>query len=87
MSDHDLSSLVSPARFIATHPNLGTENAVRWQLRNRQRNGLVEAGAVLELRQRPDQRRPQLLIHIERYAAWLHEQHKYLRRAGRGAVA
>lgn len=78
MQSHDLSSLVSPATFVASYPTLGTENTVRWQLRHRHQNGLVEAGAVLELRQRPDQRRPQLLIHVERYAAWLCGQHKYL---------
>lgn len=80
MQNLDLNSLVSPRRFQEQHPNLVTESSLRWQLRHRDTNGLAAAGAVLEVRQRPDQRRPQLLIHPERYARVLFDQRKYLRR-------
>ena len=80
MSDLDLAQLVSPRHFQENHPKLVTESSLRWQLRHRDTNGLAAAGAVLEVRQRADQRRPRLLIHPERYAQVLFDQRKYLRR-------
>ena len=80
MTDRDLAELLSPAQVLTNYPNLVTRSSLAWQLRHRHENGLAAAGAVLELRQRPDQKRPKILIRPSRYAAVIHEQHKYLRR-------
>ena len=86
MRDPDLSELLTPKQFLTAFPNLVTENSLRWQLRNRRQNGLSAAGAVLEVRQRADQRRPQLFLVPSRYAALLLEQHRFLRLLDRNAT-
>lgn len=60
--------------FVAAHPNVLTLEAVRWQLRHRDKNGL--AGACVRIGKR-------LFISGARYEAWLASQAV----AGQGAQA
>jgi hypothetical protein len=52
---------------------LGTEFSLRWLLRYRKQNGMLAAGAVVELRT-PGTKRPRLIINRRRFAAWLANQ-------------
>jgi hypothetical protein len=81
MRENPLEGCFRVEQFADRNRDLVSMNQLRWQLRNRHQNGLVAAGAVLEIRSRPDQRRPLLIIEEERYFAWLQEQGKWLRRA------
>lgn len=52
---------------------LGTEFSLRWLLRHREQNGMLKAGAVVELRT-PGAKRPRIIINRRRFAAWLANQ-------------
>ena len=87
MNDSPLAGCFRPQRFVERNGDLATMNQLRHQLRNRHQNGMTEASAVLEIRSRPDQKRPLLVIDEQRYFAWLQEQGKWLRRAVRNREA
>ena len=68
----ELNELCSVAEFARRYPNIiPSESALRWYLRERDHNGLLASGAVVELRQRSDQIRPKILIRGPRFAWWL----------------
>lgn len=81
MHESPLTGCYRPERFVERNRDLVSMNQLRHQLRNRHQNGMIEACVVLEVRSRPDQRRPILVIDETRYFDWLREQGKYLRRA------
>ena len=59
-------------QFHSLHPNVHTSvEALRWELRFRQTNGLMTIGSVIERRADPKATRPKLLISPSRYFAWL----------------
>lgn len=65
----------SPKQFHEQYPNLHTSmDALRWELRFRHENGMIENGAVIERRADPRASRPSLLISASRYFAWLRKQ-------------
>ena len=49
---------------------LGTEFSLRWKLRFREQNGLLESGAVIEKRT-PGHQRPRLFVNAPKFAAWM----------------
>ncbi len=58
--------------FHRRHPHVHPSMAsLRWELRHRHENGLIEAGVVVERRADPRATRPTLLISPSRYFAWL----------------
>ena len=61
---HDLEQLHTIPGFVARYRPTITESAIRWQIRNRQANGLEAAHAITK-------RSGRWLIHEGRYAAWL----------------
>lgn len=74
----DLGDFETFKRFAAAfeRQGLGTEHGLRWLARFREKNGLLESGAMVEL-VTPGARRPRLLVNRPRFAAWL---------AGQGAT-
>jgi len=48
---------------------LGSEHSLRWLVRFRAENGLLESGAVIE-RRLPGSKRPRLFINTRRFADW-----------------
>jgi hypothetical protein len=68
----DLESLLTVPEFARRYPNIvPSEQSVRWLLRNRATNGLLECGAVLEVRRDPRQPRPRILINPPKLIPWL----------------
>jgi hypothetical protein len=62
-------------RFIAEvwqPQGFGTEQSLRWLLRYRTENGLMQSGAVIEKRT-PGAARPRLFVNAPKFAAWLAE--------------
>ncbi len=67
----------SVSRFHEQFPNLyPSEDAIRWELRFRADNGLLESEAVLECRADPKATRPKILISPSRYFSWLRNQNR-----------
>lgn len=62
-----LSDIASPAELAREHPDLFTEPGLRWLIRQRHRNGLARAGAVLTVRNR-------VVLVRSRLERWLAEQ-------------
>ncbi len=56
--------------FPDLHPS---EHALRWEIRHRHQNGMLDQEVVLE-RWNPDSTRPKILISPTRYFAWLRRQ-------------
>lgn len=81
MTDHTYpEDYCSPQTFHRQYPHAHTSmNALRWELRFRHQNGLVDSGAVIERWADPKASRPTLLISPSRYFGWL-------RAASRGAA-
>ncbi|NEX15771.1 MAG: hypothetical protein C1943_03800 [Halochromatium sp.] len=50
---------------------LGTEQTLRWAMRHRHTNGLVEFGAVIEKYMGTGKKKPRLFINVPRFYAWL----------------
>ena len=68
---------LSPAAFHRQHPQVHSSmNALRWELRFRRENGLVESGAVVERRADPRATRGALFISPTRYFEWLRQTTK-----------
>ncbi len=69
----DLSCLMARDPFIAKFGETldMTALSIDEQLRKRRINGLVDSGAVVELKTRPNQQRFKVLIHVPKYARWL----------------
>ena len=55
-------------------PDIYKIDAIRWQLRNRHKNGLIQCGAVLEVWPSGEAKRPQTKIVHEKYRLWLQAQ-------------
>ena len=71
----------SPVLFNTHYPEAHASlDALRWELRHRHANGLIEDGVVLERYSHPDASRPSLLISPSRYFA-------RLRRSTRGSLS
>ena len=63
-------SLTTVAQFCARYPNIyPRDSRVRWLLRDRQSNGLMARGAVVEVYANGD--KPNLFIHIPSWFAWM----------------
>ena len=80
--DRDYDTLLAeamPARiFRKTYPAMHSSDGALWgELKDRERNGLADAGAVIEKRL-PGRVKPQLLIHPPSYFSWL-RQHSTVR--------
>lgn len=72
MSDPALAALMTVSEFARTYPNVvSSEQAVRWLLRSRNTNGLLECGAVVEIWATPGQARPRVLINPPKLIPWL----------------
>ncbi|MCG8091589.1 MAG: hypothetical protein JAY62_17770 [Candidatus Thiodiazotropha endolucinida] len=48
----DLDDVISPDAMVEERPDLFTVGRIDWYLRQRHRNGLAEAGAVLQVGRR-----------------------------------
>jgi len=55
---------------IEWRPSGGTEHSLRWLLRDRDRNGLLTSGAVVEKRA-PGRNKPKLFIVKSKFKAWM----------------
>ena len=68
-------SLMTVADFVARYPHLyPKENRVRWLLRDRENNGLLARGAVVQVYGcGAKQKRPALFIHAPNWFAWMRE--------------
>jgi len=63
-------SLLTVQQFVARYPHLYPKpHRVRWLLRDRATNGLLDYGAVLEVH--GSGARPSLFIHVPRWFAWM----------------
>lgn len=63
-------SLATVAQFCARYPNIyPRDSRIRWLLRDRQSNGLMEHGAVVEVYANGD--KPSIFIHIPSWFAWM----------------
>ena len=61
----------SPRQAATGEPAVyGTADSVRWLLRNRKTNGLLESGAVIERINNPDQKRAKLTIVHNKWIDW-----------------
>lgn len=59
-------------KFRDELPNFhSSDDSLRWDLRHREKNGLIEEGVVIEKRADPSATRPSLLISPSRYIRWL----------------
>jgi len=47
--DHNFTNVIKLADFVECHPDLFSDGQMSWLIRNRARNGLSEAGAVLQV--------------------------------------
>ena len=47
--DHNFTNVIKLADFVECHPDLFTDGQMNWLIRNREQNGLSEAGAVLQV--------------------------------------
>ena len=65
-------NLLTVPEFARRFPNIApSEQAVRWLLRNRHANGLIESGAVVEFWSDPGHRRPKILLNPEQLIPWM----------------
>jgi hypothetical protein len=62
-----LADIASPRELAAERPDVLTEEGLRWLIRQRRRNGLSKAGAVLLIRNRA-------VLVRSRFERWLAEQ-------------
>lgn len=68
----DLQNLLTVSEFARRYPNIAaSEQSVRWMLRQRHANGLIESGAAIEMRTAPGQTRPRILLDPERMIPWM----------------
>jgi hypothetical protein len=68
----NLENLLTVPEFARRFPNIASsEQAVRWLLRNRHANGLIDSGAVIELWAKPGQSRPTILLDPEQMIPWM----------------
>ena len=62
--------LMTVKQFCDRYPNIYPKaSRVRWLLRDRQQNGLVSSGAVVEVYANGD--KPALFIHVPSWFAWM----------------
>lgn len=81
MEDHFPTDYTSVSAFHKALPTLhSSEHAIRWELRFRAENGLLDEGVVIERRSDPNATRPSILISPSRYLA-------RLKRMSRGVAA
>jgi len=72
-------SLTTVAKFCARYPNIyPRDSRIRWLLRDRQSNGLMDCGAVVEVYANGD--KPNLFIHVP---SWFARMRSGGRRASR----
>jgi hypothetical protein len=77
LSDTPTKYYESPREAAEDEPAIyGTADSVRWLLRNRKTNGLLECGAVVERINNPDQKRPKLTIVHDKWVMWKATPHK-----------
>jgi hypothetical protein len=63
-------SLMTVQQFADRYPNIYPKSSrIRWLLRDRQQNGLMSCGAVVEVFANGD--KPNLFIHIPSWFAWM----------------
>lgn len=68
----DLDALLPVPEAARRYPNIfPSEQSLRWLLRNRATNGLLDSGAVVELRADPNQRRAKILINPAKLLPWV----------------
>jgi hypothetical protein len=76
-SETPIKYFESPREAAEDDPETyGTADSVRWLLRNRKTNGLLESGAVVERINRPGQTRPKLTIVHPKWVMWKATPHK-----------
>ena len=57
------TDLMPVGKFMTAYPDMfPSEDSLRWYLRDRATNGLLESGAVIEMWNNPDATRPSLRI-------------------------
>lgn len=70
-----LTDYVGLQRFIMEvweAQGLGSADSLRWMLRHRRGNGMLESGAIVEKRT-PGRATPRLFVNVPKFAAWLAE--------------
>jgi hypothetical protein len=71
-SDSPLSGTYPLNRFYLRNAHLfSSETSIRWYLRDRKSNGLLESGAVVELKSDVNSKRPRILIDESRFLEWM----------------
>jgi hypothetical protein len=60
-----------PAFYRRNSNIFPSESSIRWYLRDRKTNGLLDCGAVVELRASPESERPRLFIDENRFLDWM----------------
>lgn len=71
-SDEMPTDLTSVTKFLDAYPNLfESEDSLRWYLRDREINGLLESGAVVEMWNSPEATRPSIRISPSRFFYWI----------------
>jgi len=68
-----LDDIQALPRFIKNceRRNLATAQQIRWWLRYRETNGLLDSGAVTEKRPNPSSRKPRLFVVVPRFVNWM----------------
>ena len=66
------TDLMPVAKFIETYPDMfPSEDSFRWYLRDRDTNGLIESGAVVEMWNNPEASRPSIRISPSNFFRWI----------------
>ena len=71
-SDEMPTDLMPVAKFLSTYPSLfESEDSFRWYLRDREVNGLLASGAVVEMWNSPEATRPSIRISPSSFFYWI----------------
>lgn len=64
---NQMPNLETVRTFAQKYPDVITEGGLRWEIFNKDKNGLKESGAILK-------RGKKILIDVDRYFDWLYSQ-------------
>jgi hypothetical protein len=71
-AENPTTPLLRVTPFYAAYPYVAPSlEALRWYLRFRADNGLLESGAVVEVRPSPNSKQPMLFIDAEKWHRWM----------------
>lgn len=71
-SESPMAGLFTVPVFFLRNANIfASEQSIRWYLRDRANNGLLESGAVVELRAHPESKRPKVFVDENKFLEWM----------------